>query len=110
MADPAGARHNSAHGMRAGRRYLSGRNVGRGDLHRVYHRHRRLPCRQAPRLTGTEAIMRALWLALLVLAAVPLVGCDAVGAMFSAALWIPGLFLVLLIWFIAFVVLRVRGS
>jgi hypothetical protein len=54
--------------------------------------------------------MRALWLALLVLAVLPLSGCDAVGAMFSAALWIPGLFLVLLIWFIAFVTLRVRGG
>ncbi len=54
--------------------------------------------------------MRALWLALLVLAVVPLAGCEAVSAMFSAALWIPGLFLVLLIWFVAFLAFRVRGG
>jgi hypothetical protein len=57
-----------------------------------------------------EAIMRAFWLALLVLAVVPLAGCEAVSAMFSAALWIPGLFLVLLIWLVAFLAFRVRGG
>lgn len=55
--------------------------------------------------------MRALWLTLLMLAAaLPLAGCETVGAMFSAALWIPGLFLVLLIWLVAFVAFRVRGG
>jgi hypothetical protein len=54
--------------------------------------------------------MKALWLILLVLTATPLAGCEAVGAMFSAALWVPGLFLVLLIWFVAFVAFRVRGG
>jgi hypothetical protein len=54
--------------------------------------------------------MRALWLVLLVLSAIPLAGCEAVSAMFSAALWVPGLFLVLLIWLVAFFAIRVRGG
>jgi hypothetical protein len=54
--------------------------------------------------------MRALWLTLLVLAVLPLAGCETVGAMFSAALWIPGLFLVLLIWLVAVVAFRVRDG
>jgi hypothetical protein len=54
--------------------------------------------------------MRSLWLVLLVLAALPLAGCEAVGAVFSAALWVPGLFLVLIIWFAAFIAFRVRGG
>jgi hypothetical protein len=84
--------------------------VGRRDLHRADHRRRRLHCRQDQGLTSTEAIMRALWLTLLVLAVLPLAGCETVGAMFSAALWIPGLFLVLLIWLVAVVAFRVRGG
>ena len=54
--------------------------------------------------------MRALWLVLLLLLTVPLAGCETVGALFSAALWVPGLFLVLLIFGIAMVALKVRGS
>jgi hypothetical protein len=54
--------------------------------------------------------MKALWLVLLVLAAVPLAGCEAISAMWSAALWVPGLFLVLIIWLAAFIAFRVRGS
>jgi hypothetical protein len=54
--------------------------------------------------------MRTLWLIVLMLAAVPLAGCEVAGAMFSAALWVPGLFLVLLIWLVAFVAFRVRGG
>ena len=54
--------------------------------------------------------MRALWLVLLLLSAVPLAGCETVGAMFSAALWVPGLFLVLLILGVAIVAFRVRGG
>ena len=54
--------------------------------------------------------MRSLWLILLVLSAVPLAGCETVGALFSAALWVPGLFLVLLIFGVAMVAFKVRGS
>ena len=54
--------------------------------------------------------MNALWLALLLLSAVPLAGCETVGAMFSAALWVPGLFLVLLIFGAAMVAFKVRGG
>jgi hypothetical protein len=54
--------------------------------------------------------MRALWMALLVLAAIPLAGCETVGAFFSAAMWIPGLFLVLVIWAVAMIAFRVRGG
>jgi hypothetical protein len=54
--------------------------------------------------------MRALWLVLLALAAVPLAGCESISAMWSAALWIPGLFLVVMIWLAAFIAIRVRGG
>ena len=54
--------------------------------------------------------MRALGLVLLLLSAVPLAGCETVGAMFSAALWVPGLFLVLLILGGAMIAFRVRGG
>jgi hypothetical protein len=54
--------------------------------------------------------MRALWLFALLLAALPLDGCEMAGAMFSAALWVPGLFLVLLIFLVAVVAFRVRGG
>ena len=54
--------------------------------------------------------MRALLLVLLLLSAVPLAGCEAVGALFSAALWVPGLFLVLLIFGVAMIARKVRGS
>jgi len=54
--------------------------------------------------------MRTLWLIALMLATVPLAGCEVAGAMFSAALWVPGLFLVLLIWLVAVVAFRVRGG
>ena len=52
--------------------------------------------------------MRALWLVLLILSAIPLAGCEAMGAMFSVALWVPGLFLVVLIFLVAFFAIRVR--
>ena len=54
--------------------------------------------------------MREFWIVLLLLVVVPLAGCDTVATMFSAALWIPGLFLVLIIWFAAFIAFRVRGG
>ena len=54
--------------------------------------------------------MRALWLVLLALA-VPLAGCESIGAMWSAALWIPGLFLVVLASGTALAgAIRVRGG
>jgi hypothetical protein len=54
--------------------------------------------------------MRALWLILLALAALPLAGCESIGAIWSAALFIPGLFLVVIIWIAAVIVQRVRGD
>ena len=54
--------------------------------------------------------MRALWLVLLVLAALPLAGCESLGAIWSAALWIPGLFLVIIIWLIGYLTIRARGD
>jgi hypothetical protein len=54
--------------------------------------------------------MRALWLVLLALSVVLVAGCESFGAIWSAALWIPGLFLVLIIWIAAVIVKRVRGG
>jgi hypothetical protein len=52
--------------------------------------------------------MRTLWIILLALAAVPLAGCESIGALWSAALFIPGLFLVIIIWLVAYLTIRVR--
>jgi hypothetical protein len=41
---------------------------------------------------------------------VPLAACESIGAIWSAALWIPGLFLVVIIWLVAVVAKRVRGG
>jgi hypothetical protein len=54
--------------------------------------------------------VRAPWLVLLALATVPLAGCESIGAFWSAALWIPGLFLVVILWLAAVVAKRVRGG
>ena len=54
--------------------------------------------------------MRTLWLILLALAAVPLAGCESIGAVWSAALFIPGLFLVVIIWLVAAYIAKVRGG
>jgi hypothetical protein len=54
--------------------------------------------------------MRTLWIILLALTAVPLAGCESIGAIWSAALFIPGLFLVIIIWLVAYFTIRVRGD
>jgi hypothetical protein len=55
-------------------------------------------------------MLRPLWLVMLLATAIPLAGCEAASAMFSAALWIPGLFLVLIIWAAAVIAFRIRGG
>jgi hypothetical protein len=56
-------------------------------------------------------MIRPLWLVMIIVAtAIPLAGCEAASAMFSAALWIPGLFLVLIIWAAAVIAFRIRGG
>ena len=47
--------------------------------------------------------MKPFWLLLLALSAVPLAGCEAVSAIYSATLWVSGLFLVVIIWVIALI-------
>jgi hypothetical protein len=54
--------------------------------------------------------MRFGWLVLLTLATLPLAGCEVAAAMFSAMLWVSGLFLVLIIFLITFIAIKVRGS
>ena len=54
--------------------------------------------------------MRGLWLVLLLLAAIPLGGCEAIGGIYSAGLWVPGLFLVVIIWVAAMIAIKVRSD
>jgi hypothetical protein len=54
--------------------------------------------------------MRRLWLVLLLLAAIPLGACEAIGGLYSASLWVPGLFLVLIIWGAAMIAIKVRSG
>ena len=53
--------------------------------------------------------MRFLWLTLLVLAAIPLAGCEIVGNIFQAGMWVGALFIVLIIAAVAFIAVKIRG-
>jgi hypothetical protein len=50
--------------------------------------------------------MRYLWLVLIVLAAIPLAGCDAIEGIFKAGVWVGVLAVVLVIGLIGFIVAK----
>ena len=54
--------------------------------------------------------MKMFWLLILVLTTIPLAGCEAISAIYSATLWVWGLFLVVAIWLAAFIAIKVRGG
>jgi hypothetical protein len=54
-------------------------------------------------------LMRFLWLILLVLATIPLAGCELVGDIFQAGMWVGVIFVVMIIAFVGFIAARIRG-
>jgi hypothetical protein len=66
-----------------------------------------------PAAISGKKLMRFLWLVFLVLATVPLAGCEAISAIYSAysaSLWVGGLLLVLILWLAAMIAIKVRGG
>jgi uncharacterized membrane protein YkvI len=53
--------------------------------------------------------MRFIWLLLLVLAAVPLAGCEIAEGIFQAGMWVGALAIALVVGIIAFVAAKIRG-
>jgi len=53
--------------------------------------------------------MRFLWLTLLMLATIPLAGCELVGDIFQAGMWVGAIFIVLIIAAVAFIAAKIRG-
>ena len=56
-----------------------------------------------------EDLMRFLWLILLVLATIPLAGCELVGDIFQAGMWVGAIFIVLIIAIVGFIAAKIRG-
>jgi len=53
--------------------------------------------------------MRFLWLILLVLATIPLTGCELVGDIFQAGMWVGAIFIVFIIAIVGFLAAKLRG-
>lgn len=53
--------------------------------------------------------MHVLWLVLLVLATVPLAGCELVGNIFQAGMWVGAIVIVLIIAIVGFIAAKIRG-
>jgi uncharacterized membrane protein YkvI len=53
--------------------------------------------------------MRFLWLILLVLATIPLAGCELVGNIFQAGMWVGAIVIVLIIAIVGFIAAKIRG-
>jgi uncharacterized membrane protein YkvI len=53
--------------------------------------------------------MRFLWLVLLILATVPLAGCELVGDIFQAGMWVGAIVVVLVIAIVGFLAAKIRG-
>jgi uncharacterized membrane protein YkvI len=53
--------------------------------------------------------MRFLWLMLLMLVTIPLAGCEVVGDIFQAGMWVGAIFIVLIIAAVAFIAAKIRG-
>jgi uncharacterized membrane protein YkvI len=54
-------------------------------------------------------LMRFLWLILLVLATIPLAGCELAGNIFQAGMWVGAIFIVLIIAVVGFIAAKISG-
>ena len=53
--------------------------------------------------------MRFLWVVLLMLATIPLAGCELAGDIFQAGMWVGAIFIVLIIAIVGFIAAKIRG-
>ena len=53
--------------------------------------------------------MRFLWLLLLALVTIPLAGCELVGDIFQAGMWVGAIIIVLIIAIVGFIAAKIRG-
>lgn len=53
--------------------------------------------------------MRFLWLVLLMLATIPLAGCELAGDIFQAGMWVGAIVIVLIIAIVGFIAAKIRG-
>lgn len=53
--------------------------------------------------------MRFLWLMLLLLAVLPLAGCEAIEGIFKAGMWVGALMIVVVVGIVAFLAAKLRG-
>jgi hypothetical protein len=70
----------------------------------------RPPTARALQLTrpAEEGVMRGLWLTLLILSTVLLGGCEVVGGIFKAGMWVGIIMVVLILAGVAFLVAKLR--
>jgi uncharacterized membrane protein YkvI len=54
-------------------------------------------------------LMRFLWLILLLVATIPLAGCELVGDIFQAGMWVGALFIVLIIAIVGLIAAKLRS-
>ena len=54
-------------------------------------------------------LVRALMLVLLVTASISLAGCEAIGDIFKAGVWVGALFIVIIIAIVGFIAAKIRG-
>ena len=53
--------------------------------------------------------MHFVWLLVLVLAAVPLAGCEVAEGIFQAGMWVGAIMIALVVGIVAFVAVKIRG-
>jgi len=53
--------------------------------------------------------MRGLLLVLVMLAALPLAGCEVIGGIFEAGMWVGAIMVALIVGIVAFIAAKIRG-
>ena len=54
-------------------------------------------------------LMRVLMLALVVVSSISVAGCEAIGDIFKAGVWVGALFIVVIIAIVGFIAAKIRG-
>jgi len=57
----------------------------------------------------SQGLVRVLMLVLLVMASMTLAGCEAIGDIFKAGVWVGALFIVIIIAIVGFIAAKIRG-
>ena len=57
----------------------------------------------------SQGLMRVLMLVLLVVASISTAGCEAIGDIFQAGMWVGAIFIVFIIAIVGFIAAKIRG-